>query len=58
MGYLEAICKIGPRISGTDGMKQQQELVKKHFEAHGARLISSALPPISSARSSRWKWRT
>src|SRR5439155_16125423 len=26
MGYLKAICKIGPRISGTDGMKQQQEL--------------------------------
>ncbi len=38
MGYLEAICKIGPRISGTDGMKQQQELVKKHFEARGAKV--------------------
>lgn len=36
LGYLEAVCKIGPRISGTDGMKQQQELVKKHFEACGA----------------------
>jgi hypothetical protein len=38
MGYLEAICKIGPRISGTDGMKQQQELVKKHFEARGGKV--------------------
>jgi glutaminyl-peptide cyclotransferase len=38
MGYLEAICKIGPRISGSDGMKQQQELVKKHFEARGAKV--------------------
>jgi hypothetical protein len=38
MGYLESICKIGPRISGTDGMKQQQELVKKHFEAQGAKI--------------------
>src|SRR5262249_46530599 len=38
MGYLAAICKIGPRISGTEGMKQQQELVKKHFEAHGAKV--------------------
>jgi glutaminyl-peptide cyclotransferase len=36
MGYLESICKIGPRISGTEGMKKQEELVKKHFEALGA----------------------
>jgi hypothetical protein len=36
MGYLQTICKIGPRISGSEGMKQQQELVKKHFEARGA----------------------
>ena len=27
MGYLEALCKIGPRISGSDGMKKQQELL-------------------------------
>ncbi len=32
MGYLEAICKIGPRISGTEGMKKQQELIEKHFK--------------------------
>jgi hypothetical protein len=32
MEYLKEICKIGPRISGTDGMKEQQELIKKHFE--------------------------
>lgn len=38
LGYLEAICKIGPRISGTDGMKKQQELVQKHFEAQGAKV--------------------
>jgi hypothetical protein len=35
MGYLEAICKIGPRISGTEGMKKQQELLEKHFKGHG-----------------------
>ena len=29
MGYLEALCKIGPRISGSDGMKKQQELRKE-----------------------------
>src|SRR5262249_11645766 len=37
MGYLKDICKIGPRISGTDGMKKQQELLKKHFEALGGK---------------------
>lgn len=36
--YLQAICKMGPRISGTDGMKQQQEFVKKQFEARGAKV--------------------
>jgi hypothetical protein len=39
MDYLEAICKIGPRLSGADGMRQQQELVKKHFEARGAKVV-------------------
>jgi len=38
MGYLEAICKIGPRISGTDGMKKQQELIEKHFKDLGAKV--------------------
>jgi hypothetical protein len=38
MGYLDAICKIGPRISGTDGMTKQQQLVQKHFEALGAKV--------------------
>jgi hypothetical protein len=36
--YLEQICKLGPRISGTDGMKKQQELVQKHFEERGAKV--------------------
>ena len=35
MGYLEAICKIGTRMSGTDGMKKQQELIEKHFKDLG-----------------------
>jgi glutaminyl-peptide cyclotransferase len=39
MGYLEAVCKIGPRISGTPGMKQQQELLEKHFKDLGARVV-------------------
>lgn len=37
-GYLKQICAIGPRISGSPGMLQQQELLKKHFEVLGGRV--------------------
>jgi hypothetical protein len=36
MGYLEELCNIGPRISGSEGMKKQQSRLKKHFEDLGA----------------------
>jgi hypothetical protein len=36
MGYLKAVCDLGPRISGTEGMKKQQELIEKHFKDLGA----------------------
>ena len=35
LGYLEAVCKIGPRISGSEGMKKQQDLLDKHFSKLG-----------------------
>ena len=38
MSYLEQICKIGPRMSATEGMKKQQEMLKKHFAALGGRV--------------------
>jgi hypothetical protein len=38
MSYLEDLCKIGPRISGTEGMRKQQDLLIKHFEAHGGKV--------------------
>ncbi len=38
MDYLAEICKIGPRISGTDGMRQQQEYLKKHFDGLGLKV--------------------
>jgi glutaminyl-peptide cyclotransferase len=38
MKYLKAICDIGPRISGTEGMKKQQELIEKHFKDLGAKV--------------------
>jgi hypothetical protein len=38
MSYLETICKIGPRISGSNGMAKQQEMLFKHFKSCGARV--------------------
>src|SRR5436309_1651924 len=38
MTYLESICEIGPRISGTASMRKQQDLIKKHFEDLGAKV--------------------
>jgi hypothetical protein len=34
-GYLEKICALGPRPSGSEGMLKQQELLKQHFEKLG-----------------------
>ncbi|MEX2317658.1 MAG: M28 family peptidase [Pirellulales bacterium] len=36
--YLEQICALGRRPSGSPGMKQQQVLVKKHFESLGGKV--------------------
>jgi hypothetical protein len=38
MRYLEAICEIGPRMSGTAGMRKQQELIRKHFTDLGMKV--------------------
>jgi glutaminyl-peptide cyclotransferase len=38
MEYLKELCKIGARISGTEGMKKQQEFMKKHFEKLGGKV--------------------
>lgn len=36
MKYLKQLCDIGPRVSGSVGMKKQQALVEKHFKDLGA----------------------
>jgi hypothetical protein len=38
MKYLKAVCDLGPRTSGSSGMEKQIELVKTHFEKHGAQV--------------------
>ena len=34
--YLKQLCDIGPRVSGSEGMAKQQDLLTRHFKAHGA----------------------
>lgn len=34
MEYLQQVCAIGPRPSGSDGMKQQIKLLQEHFQPH------------------------
>ena len=36
LAYLIKLCDLGPRISGSDAMKQQQDLLEAHFTKHGA----------------------
>jgi len=38
MGYLKAVCALGPRMSGTEAMTKQQALITKHFEGLGAKV--------------------
>lgn len=38
MGYLEALCEIGPRPSGSPGMEQQIKLLTAHFEKLGGQV--------------------
>jgi Peptidase family M28 len=36
--YLKQLCAIGPRISGSPGMKKMQELLEAHFKKLGAQV--------------------
>jgi hypothetical protein len=38
LGYIKQICDLGPRLSGTDAMTKQQELIQKHLEGQGAKV--------------------
>ena len=39
MQYLGDLCTIGTRISGSEGMRKQQDLLIKHFEKYGAKVV-------------------
>ncbi len=36
---LVDVCKLGARVSNAEAMKKQQEMIKGHFEALGAKII-------------------
>ena len=42
MEYLEAICELGPRPSGSKGMEKQRELLIRHFQKAGATVFRQA----------------
>ena len=51
--YLQQICAIGPRPSGSPGMQKQQELVQQHFEKLGGKVTLQqfhAANPLGGAK--------
>jgi hypothetical protein len=38
LSYVRDLCKLGPRVSGSEAMKKQQELIADHFRKLGARV--------------------
>ena len=42
MAYLEKICALGPRPSGSDGMVRQRTLLVEHFRAAGGTVTGQA----------------
>ncbi len=50
MKYLKQLCDLGPRISGSDGMHKQQELLKKHFEKLGAKVSDQRFQANQNSR--------
>ena len=40
--YLQQVCEIGRRVSGTPGMTRQQDMLDKHFSQLGGRVLMQA----------------
>ncbi len=55
MKYLKQLCDIGPRVSGTDGMVKQQELLVKHFEALGGKITKQEFEAKQESRRDKVK---
>ena len=50
LAHLKELCDLGPRVSGSAGMKKQQEVVTKHFEGHGATVRRQAFTAAAASR--------
>lgn len=51
--HLKDICAIGPRVSGTEGMRRQQEYLQSHFEKLGGKVTLQQFParhPLTGER--------
>ena len=57
MKYLEEICALGPRMSGTEQMKAQQDLIKKHFAAFDCKVEAQTFSANNVKLSLRLKQR-
>jgi hypothetical protein len=53
MEYLKAICDIGTRISGSEGMKKQQALIIKHFEGLKAKVVKQTFQAQQNSQRKR-----
>ncbi|HYT94167.1 MAG TPA: M28 family peptidase, partial [Gemmataceae bacterium] len=49
----EAICAIGPRMSGTAGMRKQQDLIRKHFTDLGMKVEEQTFSAKQVSRQNR-----
>jgi glutaminyl-peptide cyclotransferase len=50
MTYLEQLCAIGPRISGSAGMARQRELLRAHFTKLGASVTEQKFTARQASR--------
>ena len=41
-GYLQKVCEIGPRVSGTEGMLKQRAMIIEHFRQFGCEIRAQA----------------
>ena len=47
---VKELCDLGPRISGSEGMKKQQELLVKHFEEFGGKVSKQEFEATQKGR--------
>ncbi|MFO0935843.1 MAG: M28 family peptidase [Gemmataceae bacterium] len=48
--YVKQLCDIGPRISGTEGMRKQQDVIIKHFESLGGKVTKQSFEEKQRSR--------